>query len=264
MQPEDRPKHTARFPWIRRLDYYETLGSTNDRGLQLAEKDTLETPLLVWAQRQTAGRGRGDNRWRSREGALTFSLVLESPLQEAEPARWPQIALVIGLAIRKTLGELAPELEVLLKWPNDVYANGKKICGVLVETVPGPPCRLVAGIGVNVNNAWRGEQAEADVLQTTATSLLDETERTWDRGEVLAKLLGNLQMLLEEWSQETLDWVALWRKSCLLSGRRVRIETGAKETQGICLGIDSQGALLVETPAGVQTCWAGTVRIVDR
>src|SRR3954462_5863357 len=79
---------------VARIDYHETIGSTSDRAMEIGALDEAQLPLLVLTERQTAGRGRGANRWWSADGALTFSLVLAAPTERLPPTRWPQIALV--------------------------------------------------------------------------------------------------------------------------------------------------------------------------
>jgi biotin-(acetyl-CoA carboxylase) ligase len=135
------------------IDFHESLGSTSDRALGLAAEGAIALPHLVLAQRQTAGRGRGANRWWAADGALTFSLVLAAPPDRLPPDRWPQVALVAGLAVCDALRSLAPAAELRVKWPNDVFLAGRKVCGILSESVPGWRDRLVVGIGVNVNNS---------------------------------------------------------------------------------------------------------------
>src|SRR5688572_15119912 len=90
----------------RHVESHEELGSTNDRARELAADESLETPLLVIAERQTAGRGRGANRWWAGTGSLTFSLVLSAERWKLPAARWPTIALTAGLAVCEAVDEL--------------------------------------------------------------------------------------------------------------------------------------------------------------
>src|SRR5437867_3588245 len=121
---------------VARIDYHESVGSTSDRALELGAFGDTELPLLVLAERQTAGRGRGANRWHSTDGAMTFSLALEAPPDRLPPSRWPQVALVGGLAMCEALQSLAPAADFRVKWPNDVYLGSGKICGILSESIP--------------------------------------------------------------------------------------------------------------------------------
>src|SRR5205823_9209981 len=141
---------------VARIDYHESIGSTSDRAIEIGALDEAELPLLVLAERQTAGRGRGANRWWSADGALTFSLVLEAPRERLPPARWPQVALAAGIAVCEALQGLAPRAEPRVKWPNDVYLAGGKICGILCESIPGWRERPGVGVGVNGNNRVHG------------------------------------------------------------------------------------------------------------
>jgi BirA family biotin operon repressor/biotin-[acetyl-CoA-carboxylase] ligase len=161
------------------VEWHAEIGSTNTRALELATAVDQPTPLLIGADRQTAGRGRGGNRWWSTTGALTFSLVLD-PTEDflgpdvppLTPAHWPRLSLVAALALCHELERLIPEITAQLKWPNDVHVAGRKLAGILVETAssPGSTPRLVLGMGVNVNNSLRDAPPE---LQATACSLID-------------------------------------------------------------------------------------------
>lgn len=143
---------------VRTVEYHDELTSTNDLALQLVSGQPL--PLLVVAERQTGGRGRGGNKWWAAEGALTYSLVVDAAALRLEQRSWPRVSLTVALAISDTLDELLPNRAVQLKWPNDVYLQGRKVCGILVETAPRFPGVLVLGIGVNVNNSLAAAPAE--------------------------------------------------------------------------------------------------------
>src|SRR5688572_17807249 len=93
---------------VTRIDYHESIGSTSDRALALAAEGETELPLLVLADEQTAGRGRGANRWWTSPGALTFSLVFEAPPDRLPPQRWPQVALAAGVAVCESLEGVCP------------------------------------------------------------------------------------------------------------------------------------------------------------
>src|SRR4051794_9611453 len=80
----------SRSGLVAHVEYHESLGSTNDRALELAASETPPLPLLVLTERQVAGRGRGTNRWIAEPGALPFSVLLEAPADRLPPSRWPQ------------------------------------------------------------------------------------------------------------------------------------------------------------------------------
>lgn len=269
------------------VEDHQTLPSTSDRALALAAQGEVPLPLLVVAAEQTAGRGRGTNRWWSSWGALTFSLALEAPPSQLPPARWPQVALVAGLAVCEALEGHVPGADLRVKWPNDVYLSGRKLCGILSESVPGHRDRLVVGIGINVNNQppdVRGsaggelERAEPaakhagspislsnNSLEKTqcvsAISLVEYDGRVRDLTEVLLSVLDRF-----DWRWRTfLDvgfepMVDPYRQRCFLTGRTLRVEVGPRqEVVGLCRGINTDGALQLVTEQGLWNLVSGSV-----
>jgi BirA family biotin operon repressor/biotin-[acetyl-CoA-carboxylase] ligase len=183
--------------------------------------------------------------------------LIDASGSELPPARWPLVSLAAALAIKDVLVALLPNEHVRLKWPNDVYVSERKICGILVESPPARPARLVIGIGLNVNNSFAGAPAE---VQARATSLSEQAGETFDReavlGEVVARLLGELADL----GSKTAGFADRWAPFCLLTGKVVWIDVGDREVAGRCAGIDASGALLVETQAGRERLFAGVVK----
>ncbi len=240
---------------VRHIDFHESLGSTNDRAMELALRDELPLPLLVLTERQTGGRGRGTSRWWSAAGALTFSLLLE-----AKPAALPtearaQVALVAGLAVCEALSDHGPSADWRVKWPNDVYANGGKVCGILCENVPGHGERLVVGIGINVNNS-----AEKTPVPFLARAMIDLDRRARDLTAVLLAVLDRFEL---RWSElvtgKFADVAAAYRQRCLLTGRTVTVSAGGQRPVGVCRGIDDRGALVLATESGPRTIVAGSI-----
>ena len=241
--------------FVRAVEFHNELPSTNDRALQLAADPLTPTPLLVLAERQTAGRGRGANRWWSSEGALTFSLLLSDDELGPRGGERPKIALLTGLAVCETLAPLAAPARVQVKWPNDVLIDGRKVCGILIEAVGGPNGRAVIGLGINVNNSLAGAPAE---FRGRATSLRDVTGLEYDRTAILAMLLERLRAELAAGS--TVDLTARWEPRCALCGRIVQVENAGRRITGVCCGIDGDGALTVETESGRERVASGVVR----
>jgi BirA family biotin operon repressor/biotin-[acetyl-CoA-carboxylase] ligase len=237
------------------FEHHAEIASTNDRGMELARDTSISLPALIVAERQTAGRGRGANRWWSADGALTFSLVVD--LSTAVPReRWPLAALTAGLAVCDALSPHAGETRLAVKWPNDVYAAGRKLCGILVETPAAPAGRLVIGIGVNINNSFAA--APPDV-RARGVSLVELANRPLDVDAVLATIVGELIDLLPTLADSPPEVVARWPAHCLLTGRIVEVETPAGPMIGLCEGIDESGALLLCDELGPRRCVAGTV-----
>jgi len=240
---------------LEQIEHFTELGSTSDHALHLAAQDELPLPLLVVAERQTAGRGRGANRWWAADGALTFSLVIAPPADQLPTANWPRLSLATGLAICQALESFAPQAQFQVKWPNDVYAEGRKISGILIESPAQPRGRLVIGVGVNVNNTLASAPAE---IRGLATALCDLDGRQHDLTSVLAGLLQQLDLHL----RKVADMAAVardWQKRCLLTGQTVQVQSGTELITGRCLGIDEQGALVLQTETGRRAVVSGTV-----
>jgi BirA family transcriptional regulator, biotin operon repressor / biotin---[acetyl-CoA-carboxylase] ligase len=256
---------------VAQIDFHESLGSTSDRALALAAEGATELPLLVLALRQTTGRGRGANRWWSADGALTFSLVLEAPPQRLPSDRWPQVALVAGLAVCEALQSLAPAANVQVKWPNDVYLGGRKVGGILSESVPGWRDRLVVGIGVNVNNRvqgtgdrrleTRGGGPEPEQWRRAATSLVEQDGLARDMTAVLVAILDQFDRRWQELlGSRFAPLAADFRQRCFLTGKAVTIEQpGGQALAGRCRGIDDEGVLRVQDLAGEHRVRSGAV-----
>lgn len=240
------------------VEWHAELASTNDRALALAaESQTPHAlPLVIVAERQAAGRGRGGNTWWAAEGALTFSLLLDTSALELPPARWPLASLTTGLAVCETLDQLAPQAWAALKWPNDVYLRERKACGILIEAPPAIADRLVVGIGINVNNGFADAPPE---VRQRAISLKDATGLPFDMTEVLLRVLGQLALRWKQLAAGDIEFAALWQRWCLLTGRHVTVASGNTPVRGLCRGIDAEGALLVTTEQGEQRLFAGTV-----
>lgn len=240
------------------LEYHPQLPSTNTRALAWAETDALGLPALVLTDLQTAGRGRGDHRWWASPGALTFSLVVPG-LVGGEGTPGSRISLTAGLAVGHALQQLQPGLPIGLKWPNDVYVAGRKICGILVEVPPRRNDRLVVGIGLNVNNST--QEAPAAVAKS-AISLRDLAGYSFPLPTVLTRVLCQFLTHFEALKQGDLALASQWQEWCMLTGLRVRVETGRCMVEGICQGIAESGALLLETRQGREQRLSGTVTVV--
>jgi len=252
---------------VAQIDYHESLGSTSDRAQELAASGAAALPLLVLAERQTAGRGRGANRWFAAEGALTFSLVLSAPPDQLPPHRWPEVALVAGLAVCEALQSLVPASVLQVKWPNDVYLAGRKICGILSESLPGWRDRLVVGIGVNVNNSVQRSERTGDgepetaELRRIATALIDHDGLPRD---LTATLVSTLDHFDRRWTELLTGGFAplavAYRQRCFLTGKTVMIQQpGGATLVGMCRGIDDDGVLGMRTFAGEQRVRSGSV-----
>ena len=247
--------------FVQQVQYHDTVESTNTTALTCWQETKPATPLLVLTAEQTAGRGRGSNSWWSAAGALTFSVILEPGQLELPERDWPQMSLMTGLAICLALDEFLPNQQLLLKWPNDVYLDGNKLSGVLVEVAPRSPRALVIGIGINVNNSCRSGPAE---LQSLATSMADVSQQQFQLVDVLIGVLQQLEKQLTRLINQDPTRIDDWQQRSALTGQTVEVTAESQQTCGICQGIDTDGALLVQTEAGQQRVVSGIVSQVQK
>jgi BirA family biotin operon repressor/biotin-[acetyl-CoA-carboxylase] ligase len=243
------------------VDYHPQHESTNDRALQLARQgDCQRGATLVLAERQTAGHGRGENRWWSGAGALTFSLLLPNESLELPPVNIPQTSLITGLAVASAIEQLVPGETSQLKWPNDVFLRGRKVCGILTEAISGSSGALVIGIGLNVNNSVSDAP---DELRVAAITLCDLVGRAVDRTDLLIAILQKLELQLNKLRAGDNQLRQQWELRCLLAGHTVHLDTPAGQLVGICRGIDDDGALLLEVGASIERCLAGSITRIN-
>lgn len=248
--------------WIRReapiaeLEYRSEIDSTSTLALELVRQQQGLFPLLVLAHRQTAGRGRGSNRWWSQDGALTFSLVLDgTPLAQAE--RWPLVPLVVGWGVCDAVEQLFPQLSLKLKWPNDVYLDDRKLAGILIERQGQEQPRIIVGIGLNVNNSLLDAPEE---LQRSAVSLIDELAAPGDASYLLVAILQAINDLWQQLVAGSSTITDHWAQRCWLTGHTIHVQQTNDTYAGRCAGIDRTGRLLVDGPTGRRAFVSGTVR----
>ena len=225
---------------------FDSLPSTNDLARELAEQGAPEG-VAVLAREQTRGRGRQGRAWASPLGeGLYLSVILRPPV---EPARATLITLAAAVAVAETLA-VDYAIAVDIKWPNDVHARGRKICGILIESAIEKSKLSYAVLGVGVNLGQR--QFPAD-LQEIATSLVIESERRVTPDEFAASLLARLDGWYRMALQQPATLIAEWQaRSSYANGCAVRIESGDSRIEGITRGLAPSGALIVETADGTR------------
>jgi BirA family biotin operon repressor/biotin-[acetyl-CoA-carboxylase] ligase len=240
-----------------RILRYDSLPSTNNEVARLAFEGA-EEGLAVVADEQTAGRGRLQRTWSSPKGAgLYFSILLRPALL---PKRWTLITFVAALATGDALREAAA-VQTDIKWPNDLLAGERKICGILAEAIETPTGRaVVVGIGINLT-----DDAFPRDLINVATSVANESDRKPERETILKSLLSALSrwysLLHETDGAEKI--VAAWTsRSSYASGRMVQVTNGEEVLQGITRGVENDGALQLETTRGIELIRAGDVTSV--
>jgi BirA family biotin operon repressor/biotin-[acetyl-CoA-carboxylase] ligase len=229
--------------------------STSDEAKRAAKEGAPHGATWV-AEEQTAGRGRQGRAWLSAPGEnLLFSVLLRVA---CPPARVPRLALVAGLAVRDAVARAAPRARVLVKWPNDVLVEGKKVAGVLVEaiTVGSRVEAAIVGVGVNVH-----ARAFPEEIAGGATSVALVGDAPPDRAELLADVLSGIDRDAHVVLARGLGLLkARIDAADALRGRRVRSDGGE---EGVAAGVDDEGRLLVRRDDGVLARWsAGEVHLV--
>jgi BirA family biotin operon repressor/biotin-[acetyl-CoA-carboxylase] ligase len=224
--------------------WFESLPSTNDLAREMAQSGKGEG-VAVLAREQTAGRGRQGRSWSSPPGeGLYVSLVLRPDIK---PADSPVITLAAAVAVAETL-EQDYRIPSDIKWPNDVLARGRKICGILVESAIETNRLLYAVMGVGVN---LGQREFPEELKGAATSLLIESGQSVTPEDFLKPLLDRLEYwyrrAVAQPSEVITRWEAMssYARNCV-----VRVENSDSIIEGTTRGLTAKGALVIETDGG--------------
>lgn len=240
--------------FVAQVEHHLSLGSTNDRARECSSDQTVRLPLLVVADEQTAGRGRGSNRWWTGSDSLAVSLLVDPSELSIDRGRRPLLALAAGVAIVQTVKPLLGPRVVGLHWPNDVFVEGRKLAGVLVEVLSDRRC--IVGMGLNTNNSLQEAPPE---LRETATTLLELTGIRHQRTTILVALLRHLDELFRRMSSAPGEIAARADALCLQHGQTVTVRLGGSSTTGVCRGIGRDGALLLDTPEGRREFYSGVL-----
>lgn len=236
------------------VEHYVELTSTNDRARDIALELPADETALVIADEQTAGRGRGANRWWTGTGSLACSLVFDPAAQGIKRQNYPLMSLATALAIIDAVRPNIPGGSLGLHWPNDVFASGRKLAGILVEGLPNG--KHVLGIGLNVNNRAMAAPAE---LRERATSLADLAGRELSRTDVLVELLGRLWPHLGQLAANAAEVGRKANRACLQHEKQLTIESGTRRAQGACVKIADDGALVLRTDRGEEKFYSGVL-----
>jgi len=240
-----------------RIVYLERAGSTSDVARDLARQGAPEGTLVV-TEEQTAGRGRRGRSWNCPFGrGLLFSLVLRPPVR---PACAPQVTMVAAVALARAI-EKVTGLAPGIKWPNDLLLEGKKVCGILTEMDAEPEVinSVVIGVGLNAN------LAEGELEPGRATSLKLQAGKDIGRVRLLQEALRQLEEWYRIWQVGGFTVIrAEWEKRSVTLDRLVRVRLGDISLAGRAVGVDEEGALLLELPDGAtQRLLAGEVTFED-
>jgi len=239
------------------LHHFHHIDSTNLEARRRAEAGAPHGSCLV-AEQQSAGRGRLDRRWLSpKASALLFSLILRPELQLR---RIFALNNLVSLALCRALekhGGLAPAI----KWPNDLYLEGRKLAGVLTEFTSRAEAvdHAVVGVGLNVNQppSWLAR------LDQPAISLKAATGHAWNRAALLAQILEEMSLLYDQFTAGGGEELAAeYAQRSLILGLEVTVREGRAVRRGKAVGFAPDGALLLEENGAVSPVHHGDVSLL--
>jgi len=239
------------------IQYYKEVISTNNQAKLAAQQDVDEGTIIV-SEAQTSGRGRLARGWYSpAEKGIWFSVILRPHFL---PQEAPKCTLLAAVAIAKAIEKIT-ELQVGIKWPNDILYNKQKLVGILTEMNAEMDCinYIIIGMGINVNIQKNEFPLE---LQQIATSLAILKGEKISRVKLLNEILFQIETLYNV--AQTEGFVKIleeWKKYSVTLGKTVDV-IGINDTfVGVAMDIDADGALLVKTETGIKRVLAGDVSI---
>ena len=242
---------------VREILVFEETDSTNDQAANLA-RNGAASGLAIFAEKQNAGRGRFGRRWESASHlGLWFSLLLRPTFSQQH---WPRLTTWAAVSIASAI-ERSTGVRTGIKWPNDIFVDGRKIAGVLIEAGLDRALEnfAVVGIGVNANHA---REDFPGALATIATSLRVATGRAIDRSALAAAILRELDARYADLDRRFDQLVAEASRRSVLLGRWVQVRAADTMIEGVAESLDANGQLLLRTSDGnLATLSAGEVSI---
>ena len=237
----------------RNFIYSDEVESTN--AMLLANKDSNQNGTVLLAEFQSKGRGRKEREWISSSGQnLTFSILLKGEFKEQ---KINLINFSAAIAVAQAIENLY-QLDVELKWPNDVLIHKKKIAGILLESVSkaNKISRVVVGIGINVNQPNFPGQFEIP-----PTSIRKEFHSIASREKLLSEVLNNFEEMLEISKKSGKKVLADWRNRCKMLGEKIKIVDGDLIKAGIFEDIDENGFLILRNGEKLEKIHFGDVSL---
>ncbi|WP_052380753.1 biotin--[acetyl-CoA-carboxylase] ligase [Paenibacillus camerounensis] len=261
-------KHTPGIPardsfvsgWQEGLQLLDSVVSTQEEAKRLAEAGAPEG-TAVRAEEQTGGRGRMGRKWHSPKGkGIWMSIVLRPDLPLSLT---PQLTLLAGVAVCTAIREVTG-VPAGIKWPNDLLAGGRKICGILVESClrEGGLHYAIAGIGISANLV---PEDYPDHLQGVGTSLLIEGGGIpVDRDQLTRAVLTELEYLYRLYMEQGFHPVKeRWEAMSVTLGRQIFFNTPQGRCEGKAVGLDDSGGLLLQDEAGnITSILSGEIEMI--
>lgn len=244
LMTEAEIKSLMHTDWVaKEVLYFDTIDSTNTKAQELAEKGYPSGTLVV-ADKQESGKGRRGRSWVSPSGTGIFMTLMIKP--DINPNNASMLTLVAALAVAKAITSVTGE-EALIKWPNDIVVNGKKVCGILTEMNAQFDYinHIVVGIGINVHN----ESFPEEINQMASSLMIEAGGKRFHRAQIIAETMSYFEQYYDTFLK-TQDLSALVREyDELLVNRNksVRVLDPKEPFDGKAMGITPKGELIVDT-----------------
>ena len=245
----------AALTWLDALQVFPHIGSTNTELMQRAARGKDVDGMVLLAEAQTAGRGRRGRSWASPFGrnlAVSLGIRIRRPLAEIGA-----VSLAVGVAVARTLAAAGVQ-GVALKWPNDVLAQGRKLCGILIELPSAAAApRVVIGIGVNIG----ARDAVARQVEQPVADVLDHAPGA-SRNALAGTLINAVFEACRRFEAQGFAPIKpAYDALHSFHGRAARIVTGTEEFAGTVVGVDLDGALRLRGANGERAFSAGEVSL---
>lgn len=244
LMTEAEIKSLMHTEWVaKEVLYFDTIDSTNTKAQELAEKGYRSGTLVV-ADKQESGKGRRGRSWVSPSGTGIFMTLMIKP--DINPNNASMLTLVAALAVAKAITSVTGE-EALIKWPNDIVVNGKKVCGILTEMNAQFDYinHIVVGIGINVHN----ESFPEEISQMASSLMIEAGGKRFHRAQIIAETMSYFEQYYDTFLK-TQDLSALVReydKLLVNRNKSVRVLDPKEPFDGKAMGITPKGELIVDT-----------------
>ena len=244
LMTEAEIKSLMHTEWVaKEVLYFDTIDSTNTKAQELAEKGYPSGTLVV-ADKQESGKGRRGRSWVSPSGTGIFMTLMIKP--DINPNNASMLTLVAALAVAKAITSVTGE-EAMIKWPNDIVVNGKKVCGILTEMNAQFDYinNIVVGVGINVHN----ESFPEEISQMASSLMIEAGGKRFHRAQIIAETMLYFEQYYDTFLK-TQDLSALVREyDELLVNRNksVRVLDPKEPFNGKAMGITPKGELIVDT-----------------
>lgn len=244
LMTEAEIKSLMHTEWVaKEVLYFDTIDSTNTKAQELAEKGYPSGTLVV-ADKQESGKGRRGRSWVSPSGTGIFMTLMIKP--DINPNNASMLTLVAALAVAKAITSVTGE-KAMIKWPNDIVVNSKKVCGILTEMNAQFDYinHIVVGIGINVHN----ESFPEEISQMASSLMIEAGGKRFHRAQIIAETMSYFEQYYDTFLK-TQDLSALVREyDELLVNRNksVRVLDPKEPFDGKAMGITPKGELIVDT-----------------